>query len=146
MSNQKEKYSMRDEGLKGNEQIEEAILALQQEATPEMLAHALTVIRRRMKEGGQLIVDVEPSVAGAQMNLKVVETGDGAKWWSAFTGFEEELQGADSVKSTFLSDMDKLFDAALSVPDIQGVALNPWNRTMMLDKHLIRIIKPEQGK
>ena len=146
MSNQKEKASMRDEGLKGNEQIEEAILALQQEATPEMLAHALTVIRRRMKEGGQLIVDVEPSVAGAQMNLKVVETGDGAKWWSAFTGFEEELQGADSVKSTFLSDMDKLFDAALSVPDIQGVALNPWNRTMMLDKHLIRIIKPEQGK
>ena len=142
MSNQKEKDSMRDEGLKGNEQIEEAILALQQEATPEMLAHALTVIRRR----GQLIVDVEPSVAGAQMNLKVVETGDGAKWWSAFTGFEEELQGADSVKSTFLSDMDKLFDAALSVPDIQGVALNPWNRTMMLDKHLIRIIKPEQGK
>ena len=130
MSNQKEKDSMRDEGLKGNEQIEEAILALQQEATPEMLAHALTVIRRRMKEGGQLIVDVEPSVAGAQMNLKVVETGD----------------GADSVKSTFLSDMDKLFDAALSVPDIQGVALNPWNRTMMLDKHLIRIIKPEQGK
>ena len=111
-----------------------------------MLAHALTVIRRRMKEGGRLIVDVEPSVAGAQMNLKVVETGDGAKWWSAFTGFEEELQGADSVKSTFLSDMDKLFDAALSVPDIQGVALNPWNRTMMLDKHLIRIIKPEQGK
>ena len=85
-------------------------------------------------------------VDGAQMNLKVVETGDGAKWWSAFTGFEEELQGADSVKSTFLSDMDKLFDAALSVPDIQGVALNPWNRTMMLDKHLIRIIKPEQGK
>ena len=140
MSNQKEKDSMRDEGLKGNEQIEEAILALQQEATPEMLAHALTVIRRRMKEGGQLIVD------GAQMNLKVVETGDGEKWWSAFTGFEEELQGADSVKSTFLSDMDKLFDAALSVPDIQGVALNPWNRTMMLDKLLIRIIKPEQGK
>ena len=135
-----------DEGLQGNEKIETAIAALQQEASEEMLAHTLTVIRRRMKEGGQLIVDVEPSVAGAQMNLKVVETGDGAKWWSAFTGFEEELQGADSVKSTFLSDMDKLFDAALSVPDIQGIALNPWNRTMMLDKHLIRIIKPEQGK
>jgi len=61
-------------------------------------------------------------------------------------GFEEELKGADSVKSTFLSDLDKLFDAALAVPDIQGIALNPWNRTMMLDKHLIRIIKPEQGK
>ena len=146
MSNQKEKDSMRDEGLKGNEQIEEAILALQQEATPEMLAHALTVIRRRMKEGGQLIVDVEPSVAGAQMNLKVVETGDGAKWWSAFTGFEEELKGGGSVQSTFLTDIDQLFNSALQVNEIEGIILNPWNRTMMLDKHLIRIIKPEQGK
>ncbi len=146
MRNHEDKDSVQDEGLKGNEQIEKAILALQQESTPEMLAYALTVIRRRMKEGGQLIVDVEPSVAGAQMNLKVVETGDGTKWWSAFTSFEEELKGADSVKSTFLSDIDKLFDAALAVPDIQGVALNPWNRTMMLDKHLIRLVKQEQGR
>ena len=45
----------RDEGLKGNEKIEEAIAALQQEATPEMLAHALTVIRKRVRENGQVI-------------------------------------------------------------------------------------------
>ena len=140
MSNQKEKDSMRDEGLKGNEQIEEAVLALQQEATPEMLAHALTVIRRRMKEGGQLIVDVEPSVAGAQMNLKVVETGDSAKWWSAFTGFEEELKGGGSVQSTFLTDIDQLFNSALQVNEIEGIILNPWNRTIMLDKMLLKII------
>ena len=43
-----------DEGLQGNEKIETAIAALQQEASEEMLAHTLTVIRRRMKEGGQL--------------------------------------------------------------------------------------------
>ena len=141
MSNQKEKDSMRDEGLKGNEQIEEAILALQQEATPEMLAHALPVIRRRMKEGGQLIVDVEPSVAGAQMNLKVVETGDGAKWWSAFTGFEEELKGGGSVQSTFLTDIDQLFHSALQINEIEGIILNPWNRTIQLDKNLIQIIE-----
>ena len=41
-----------DEGLQGNEKIETAIAALQQEASEEMLAHTLTVIRRRMKEGG----------------------------------------------------------------------------------------------
>ena len=45
-----------DEGLQGNEKIETAIAALQQEASEEMLAHTLTVIRRRMKEGGQFIV------------------------------------------------------------------------------------------
>ena len=45
------------------------------------------------------------------------------------------------VQSTFLVDMDKLFDAALAVPEISGIILNPWNRTIQLDKTLIRIIK-----
>ena len=45
-----------DEGLQGNEKIEEAIAGLQHEATQEMLAHTLTVIRRRMKEDGQFII------------------------------------------------------------------------------------------
>ena len=49
-----------DAGLCGNEKIEEAIAALQQEPTQEMLAHTLTVIRRRMQENGQFIVAVEP--------------------------------------------------------------------------------------
>ena len=131
-----------DEGLKGNEKIEEAIYELQSEATPEQLAHTLTVIRRRIREGGQFIVDVEPSYTGTQMNLKTIKTEDGAVWWSAFTSFEEELKGADSVKSTFLSDMGKLFEMALTVPEIQGVILNPWNRTIMLNKELIRITLP----
>ena len=48
--NKKNEYQ--DEGLKGNERIEDAIFALQKEATQEQLAHTLTVIRRRMKEGG----------------------------------------------------------------------------------------------
>ena len=44
-----------DKGLQGNEKIEQAIAALQQEATQEMLAHTLTVIRRRMRENLSLI-------------------------------------------------------------------------------------------
>ena len=111
--------------------------------TQEQLAHTLTVIRRRMKDSGQVIVAVEPSIGTTQMNLKTLQTSDGANWWYAFTSFNEEMKGADSVKSTFLVDIDKLFDAALTVPEIKGVILNPWNRTLMLDKGLIRIIKPE---
>ena len=38
-----------DEGLKDNERMEQAILSLQQNPTQEMLAHALTVVRRRMQ-------------------------------------------------------------------------------------------------
>ena len=44
----------KDKGLQGNEKIEEAILALQQEPTEELLAHALTVVRRRMREQDSL--------------------------------------------------------------------------------------------
>ena len=41
---------MKDEKLQGNEKIEEAIEGLKKEPTQEMLAHTLTVIRRRMQE------------------------------------------------------------------------------------------------
>ena len=42
--------------------------------------------------------------------------------------------------STFLTDIEKLFTSALSVEEIDGVIINPWNRTLMLDKNLIRIV------
>lgn len=141
--NRKLHENNQDEGLKGNEKIEEAIAALQKHAAPEELAHALTVIRRRMKERGQLIVAVEPAFDTNGISLRAVKTPDGAKWWAAFTSFEEEMAGADQVKSAFLSDMDKLFETALTVQEIQGIIINPWNRTLMLDKELIKIILPE---
>ena len=130
----------KDEGLKGNEKIEEAISALQQEASQELLAHTLTVIRRRMKEKGQVILAVEPPKGLEQIQIQAVQTSDGQSWWTAFTSFEEELKGGDSVKSTFLTDIDKLFETVLQVEKIQGIILNPWNRTIMLDKNLIRVI------
>ena len=130
-----------DEGLRENEKLEEAIKALQQNPTQEMLAHALTVVRRRMQAHGQLIVAVEPSVGNQQMRLQAIQTDDGKKWWAAFTSFDEELKGGGSVMSTFLTDMEKLFVSALSVDEIEGVIINPWNRTLMLDKNLIRIIR-----
>ena len=114
-----------DKGLSGNEKIEEAIAA---------------VIRRRMQEDGQLILAVEPPAGEAQLRIQAVQTSDGKQWWSAFTGFEEELKGSGSVMSTFLTEIRKLFESALSVNEIQGIILNPWNRTLMLDKTLLRII------
>ena len=39
----------KDEGLNGNEKIEQAVCQLQQEPTQEQLAHTMTVIRRRMR-------------------------------------------------------------------------------------------------
>ena len=134
-----------DEGLSGNEKIEEAIAALQKEPTQELLAHVLTVIRRRVRENGQLIVAVSPEVAytdasRGQLKLQAVKTQDGSSWWALFTSFEEEMKGSGSVMSTFMADTKKILEAALCEKSVEGVILNPWNRTLMLDKTLIDII------
>ena len=133
-----------DEGLIGNEKIEQAILALQQDPTPELLAHALTMVRRRMQENGQLILAVEPPATDGQLHIQATKTSDGKQWWMAFTGFEEELKGSSSVMSTFLVDISKLLSMAQHAGDIEGIILNPWNRTLMLDQSLIRIILGEK--
>ena len=129
-----------DEGLLGNEKIEDAIAALQQQPTQELLAHALTVVRRRMRENGQVIIAVEPNAEAGQMKLQAVKTSDGNSWWAVFTSFDEELKGGGSVMSTFMTDIGKVLEAALSEEEISGVIINPWNRTLMLDKTLIRIV------
>ncbi len=38
--------------------------------------------------------------------------------------------------STFLTDMGHLFTSALEVEEISGIILNPWNRTLMLNKKI----------
>ena len=130
---------MKDNELQGNEKIEEAIAALQQEPTQEMLAHTLTVIRRRMQEKGQFVIAVEPPTCNNQLKLQAIKTDDGKVWWMAFTSFEEELKGSNSVMSTFMTDIKQLFTSALQADTISGIILNPWNRTIMLDKNLIQI-------
>ena len=129
-----------DQGLLGNEKIEDAIAALQQEPTEELLAHVLTVVRRRMRENGQVIIAIEPNAEAGQMKLQAVQTSDGNSWWAVFTSFDEEMKGSGSVMSTFMTDIGKVLEAALSEEEIHGVIINPWNRTLMLDKTLIRII------
>ena len=129
-----------DEGLLRNEKIEEAIAALQQSPTEELLAHALTVVRRRMRENGQVIIAVEPNAAADQMKIQAVKTSDGNSWWAVFTSFDEEMKGSGSVMSTFMTDIGKVLEAALSEEEIHVVIINPWNRKLMLDKTLIRII------
>ena len=93
-----------------------------------------------MNDKGQLIIAVEPPLPDGKLNLKVIKTEDGQMWWIAYTSFDEELKGADNIKSTFLTDIDKLLKSALQVDEISGIIINPWNKTLMLDKELIKII------
>ena len=99
-----------------------------------------------MKEKGQVILAVEPPKGLEQIQIQAVQTSDGQSWWTAFTSFEEELKGSDRVMSTFLTAIEPLFQSAVQVNEIEGIILNPWNRTIMLDKTLLRLILGESGK
>ncbi len=131
----------RDEGLKGNEKIEEYIEMLRKEPSAELLSVVLTAVRRRMKAGGRFIVPVD---AGKDNRLQIqVMMLDGVAWFPAFTGFEEELKGKNSIMSTFMADIGQIIDMALA-SNVAGVLLNPWDRTLRLDKNLLSIIKGTQ--
>lgn len=129
-----------EEKLEGNIKIEDAIADLQKVPSQEMLAHTLTVIRRRMKEDGHLIVAIDPTKVLDNLQMQVVTSEDGKKWFAAFTSFEEELKGSNSVMSAFTSPISKVLEMSLQASDVEGLILNPWNRTIMLDKNLIQII------
>ena len=61
-----------------------------------------------------------------------------------FTALREQMKGNNEVMSTFMADIGQIFDMALS-GEVAGVLLNPWNRTMRLDRNLIRIIRGTMG-
>ena len=138
MSGNKEQI---DVSLIGNDKIEEAIVNIQKAPTEENLVRALSIVRHRMNDKGQLIVAVKPSMGDNNLNIQSVKTDDGKCWWMAFTSFDEELKGADNIKSTFLTDIDKLLNSALQVDEISGIIINPWNKTLMIDKELINFEK-----
>ena len=126
MSGNKEQI---DVSLIGNDKIEEAIVNIQKAPTEENLVRALSIVRHRMNDKGQLIIAVEPPLPDGKLNLQVIKTEDGQMWWTAYTSFDEELKGADNM-----------LKSALQVDEISGIIINPWNKTLMLDKELIKII------
>ena len=127
MSGNKEQI---DVSLIGNDKIEEAIVNIQKAPTEENLVRALSIVRHRMNDKGQLIIAVEPPLPDGKLNLQVIKTEDGQMWWTAYTSFDEELKGADNIKSTFLTDIDKLLKSALqSVPSPPLSAANVSKRT-----------------
>lgn len=131
-----------DPGLVGNEKIEEYIGYLQQEPTQEMLAVTLTAIRRRMKAGGQFVIAVSPN-ADKGLAVQLMQLPDGKQWVVGYTGFEEQEKGSQPVASTFLADMREVLTKVLAMDGVSGLIINPWNRTLYLEKPLIRLILGE---
>ena len=136
----------KDNNLQENTKIEEAIEQLQKVPSQEMLTHTLTVLRRRMKEDGELIPSVDQDAGTGSLQMRLLKTKDGRSWFLAFTSFEEQMKDSNPVMSAFTAKISQLFQMVLEEEKIDGLILNPWNRTIMLDKNLIRIIIGETGR
>lgn len=133
----------KEDRLTGNRKLELAIEQLQKVPSQEMLAHALTVLRRRMKEGGELIPSVDQNTGTGSLQMRVLQTEDGRSWFLAFTSFEEQMKDSNPVMSAFTAQIRQLLQMALDEEKIDGLILNPWNRTLMLNKNLLRIVMGE---
>jgi hypothetical protein len=131
-----------DKGLAGNEKLEEQIMMLQKEPSPEMLSVVLTTVRRRMKEHGEMIVPVEADPSG-NLRVQIMQIENGEKWLAVYTSFEEQMMGGQSVQSTFLSEIGQLFRMVLHENSVEGLLVNPWNRSLRLSRDLIRIVLGE---
>lgn len=128
-----------DKTLIGNKLIEDAIKKMYTTLTDENLAAVLTVIRKRMKDGGHFVVAVKAGEE-SRFELRPVTTPDGNRWFAAFTSFDEELKKTDGVVSGFTAEISKLFETALASDEIQGIILNPWDKALKMDKTTIKLI------
>ena len=135
----------KDNNLQENTKIEEAIEQLQKVPSQEMLTHTLTVLRRRMKEDGELIPSVDQDAGTGSLQMRLLKTKDGRSWFLAFTSFEEQIKDSNPVMSAFTAKIEQLFQMTLGEKNIDGLILNPWNRTIMLDKNLLRIVMGENA-
>lgn len=124
----------------GNKLIEDAVREMYKALNEDKLAKVLTLIRKRMTDGGHFVVAVKAGDSGS-LELRPVTTPDGSKWFAAFTGFEEELKKNDEIVSGFTAEISKLFDITLASDNISGIIINPWDKAVKLDKNMIMLIK-----
>ncbi len=123
--------------LNGNNIIEENIANFLQNRTEEQLAAVLSSIRKQMRDGASFVVAVEPSDSG--MQFKEVVLKDGRTCGLVFTGFEELMKGSKTI-STFMVNMKQLFDAVLANKESDGLLINAYGNSFLLDRQFISLI------
>lgn len=141
--------------FKGNKELEEA---LKHTETYEDQTHLIMTFVKRILERGEFILPVEMSNNLFDMmdieNLKVGDTfqtkeevrmkwltlpsKDGLEWYGAFTNQEQmdKGQGASCINMRIRN----VLESALQAEDVAGIALNPWDNSLIMSKELIELI------
>lgn len=146
-----------DDSLTGNVLIEDAIARYYEASTQQNLIGVLDAILQRSRAGGHFLIPVIPPQAMFDMididhvkigdtvtsqeelhfKLHHIQTNDGKMWLAAFTSDEEYRKGeAASVINNFIGSM---LEGCADMSD-EGIIINPWGRSFLLTKDLIKLI------
>ena len=146
-----------DDRLTGNVLIEDAIARYYEASTQQNLIGVLDAILQRSRAGGHFLIPVIPPQAMFDMidiehvkigdtvtsqeelhfKLHHIQTNDGKMWLVAFTSDKEYRKGeAASVIDNFIGSM---LESCADMSD-EGIIINPWGRSFLLTKDLIRLI------
>ena len=146
-----------DDTLTGNVLIEDAIARYYEAGTRQNLIGVLDAILQRSRAGGHFLIPVIPPQAMFDMidiehvkigdtvtsqeelhfKLHHIQTKDGKMWLVAFTSDKEYRKGeAASVIDNFIGSM---LEGCADMSD-EGIIINPWGRSFLLTKDLIKLI------
>ena len=120
----------------GNEPVEEAIAAFNEDRTPERAFAVLEAIGNRMEEDGQFLYPVYRNEDEEGYQMMAVEAEDGSYLQAAFTSVEEYRKGQPG--ELISNYIDVLLEAAADSGD--GYIINPWGQYFVLPADLIAII------
>ena len=146
-----------DDRLTGNVLIEDAIARYYEASTQQNLIGVLDAILQRSRAGGHFLIPVIPPQAMFDMidiehvkigdmvtsqeelhfKLHHIQTKDGKMWLVAFTSDKEYRKGeAAAVIDNFIGSM---LEGCADMSD-EGIIINPWGRSFLLTKDLIKLI------
>ena len=145
-----------DDTLTGNVLIEDAIARYYEDSTRQNLIGVLDAILQRSRAGGHFLIPVIPPQAMFDMivehvkigdtitsqeelhfKLHHIQTKDGKMWLVAFTSDKEYRRGeAASIIDNFIGSM---LEGCADMSD-EGIIINPWGRSFLLTKDLIKLI------
>ncbi|MBR2742366.1 MAG: macro domain-containing protein [Clostridia bacterium] len=118
----------------------DGVFLLPVETPPELLD--MIGDPEKLKAGDELRINEE-----IRMKILTLTDADGREWYAAFTDDAQMKKGAPA--SVIAMPVRDILETALSSETRAGLAVNPWENTLFLDKELLNIIldgaKPKTG-
>ncbi len=126
--------------LNGNEAIEQAIAAFEENRCDETIRELICTIQHRLAEDGHFLIPLEypdPDDYG-RYALQSITTDDGEIYMPCFTSEDELRKGPETGILSFF--MDAFIENAVDQDEVNGIVINPFGTACHLPKSILQII------